>query len=95
VLIDAAPLLPVGDAIALSAHVDALVLVVRLNSLRPPAFDDLRRTLASTPAQKLGFIITGAEASDAYTHFYRYTMPGRRGDAEVPAAYESSRAPDE
>jgi polysaccharide biosynthesis transport protein len=95
VLIDAAPLLPVGDAIALSGHVDALVLVVRLNSLRPSAFDDLRRTLASTPAQKLGFIITDAETSDAYTHFYRYAMPGRRGEAEVRVAYESSRAPDE
>jgi succinoglycan biosynthesis transport protein ExoP len=95
VLIDAAPLLPVGDAIALSTHVDALVLVVRLNSLRPSAFDDLRRTLTSTSARKLGFIITGAETSDAYTDVYRYAMPGRRGDAEVPAAYESSRAPDE
>jgi receptor protein-tyrosine kinase len=95
VLIDAAPLLPVGDAIALSAHVDGLVLVVRLNSLRPSVFDDLRRTLASTPPRKLGFILTGAETSDSYTHFYRYAMPGRRGDAEVPVDYESSRAPDE
>jgi tyrosine-protein kinase len=95
VLIDAAPLLPVGDALTLSAHVDALVLVVRLDSLRPPAFDDLRRTLASTPARKLGFILTDAEAGDAYTHFYRYPTPGRRGDAEVPLTYESSRPPDE
>lgn len=95
VLIDAAPLLPVGDAIALSAHVDGLVLVVRNNSLRSAAFDDLRRTLASTPARKLGFILTDAEAGDAYTHFYRYAPPVRRGDADVPVSYESSRAPDE
>jgi polysaccharide biosynthesis transport protein len=95
VLIDAAPLLPVGDALALSAHVDALVLVVRLDSLRPSAFDDLRRTLASSPARKLGFILTGAETSDAYTHFYRYATPGRRGDEEVQITYESTRAPDE
>jgi Mrp family chromosome partitioning ATPase len=95
VLIDAAPLLPVGDALALSAHVDALVLVVRLESLRPSVFDDLRRTLASTPARKLGFILTGAETTDAYTHFYRYPTPGRRGDAELHVAYKSTRAPDE
>jgi polysaccharide biosynthesis transport protein len=95
VLIDGAPLLPVGDALALSAHVDALVLVVRLDGLSSSAFDDLRRTLASTPAAKLGFIITGAETSDAYTHFYRYAPLGRRGDPEVPVNYESTRAPDE
>ena len=76
VLIDAAPLLPVGDAITLSAHVDALVLVVRHNSLPSSTFDDLRRTLASTPAQKLGFILTGADAGASYPHFYRYS-PGR------------------
>jgi succinoglycan biosynthesis transport protein ExoP len=93
VLIDAAPLLPVADAIALSAHVDALVLVVRHNSLRSSAFDDLRRTLASAPAPKLGFILTDAEAGDAYTHYYRYAPPVRRGDADVPVTYESSRAP--
>jgi succinoglycan biosynthesis transport protein ExoP len=95
VLIDAAPLLAVGDAIALSAHVDALVLVVRLNGLNSSAYDDLLRTLASSPTQKLGFILTGTSTSDAYTHFYRYAMPDRRGDAELPAAYEASRAPDE
>jgi polysaccharide biosynthesis transport protein len=95
VLVDAAPLLAVGDAIALSAHVDALVLVVRLNGLNSSEYDDLRRTLASSPTRKLGFILTGASARDAYTHFYRYAMPVRRGDAESSIAYESSRAPDE
>jgi polysaccharide biosynthesis transport protein len=95
VLVDAAPLLAVGDAIALSAHVDALVLVVRLNGLNSSEYDDLRRTLASSPTRKLGFILTGASTRDAYTHFYRYTMPARRGDTESSIAYESSRAPDE
>ena len=95
VLIDAAPLLAVGDAIALSAHVDALVLVVRLNGLNSSAYDDLRRTLASSPTQKLGFILTGAAASDAYTHFYRYAMPDQPEDAKLPDAYESTRAADE
>jgi polysaccharide biosynthesis transport protein len=95
VLVDAAPLLAVGDAIALSGHVDALVLVVRLNGINSSEYDDLRRTIASSPTQKLGFILTGAATRDAYTHFYRYAMPSRRGDAESPIAYESSGAPDE
>jgi succinoglycan biosynthesis transport protein ExoP len=95
VLIDAAPLLAVGDAMALSAHVDALVLVVRLNGLRSSEYDDLRRTIASSPTRKLGFILTGAATRDAYTHFYRYAVPSRRGDAESAMGFESSRAPDE
>jgi polysaccharide biosynthesis transport protein len=92
VLIDAAPLLPVGDALTLSAHVDAFVLVVRHNSLRKAAFDDLRRTLASTPARKLGFIVTDVETGDGYTHFYRYAPP-MGGDISV--SHESTRAPGE
>ena len=95
VLIDVAPLLAVGDAIALSAHVDALVLVVRLNGLSSSSYDDLRRTLASLPTPKLGFIVTDAETRDTYTHFYRYSPPDQRGDQESPVAHESSRTPDE
>jgi Mrp family chromosome partitioning ATPase/capsular polysaccharide biosynthesis protein len=61
VLIDAGPLLPTGDTIALSAHVDAMALVVRLNVLPVSALDDLDRALASSPAAKLGFVVTGAD----------------------------------
>jgi len=63
VLIDAGPILPTGDTIALSAHVDAIVLVVRLNGLPRGALDDLGRVLASAPAAKLGFVLTGDDAS--------------------------------
>ena len=48
------PLLPTGDTIALSAHVDAMVVVVRLNVLPLSALDDLSRVLASSPATKIG-----------------------------------------
>ena len=71
VLIDAAPLLPVGDSIALSAHVDALLLVVKLNTLRESALEDVHRILSSSPVHKLGFVLTGAQTAQGY-HRYRY-----------------------
>jgi len=61
ILVDAGPLLPTGDTIALSAHVDAMVVVVRLNVLPLSALDDLGRVLASSPAAKIGFVVTGVE----------------------------------
>ena len=60
VLVDAAPLLRVGDAVALTAHVDALLVVVRLQSLRSATLEELERTLGSTPTAKLGVVVTGA-----------------------------------
>ena len=60
ILVDAAPLLRVGDAVALSPHVDGLLVVVRLQSLRSATLDELERALASTPTAKLGVIVTGA-----------------------------------
>ncbi len=60
ILVDAAPLLRVGDAVALSAHVDALLVVVRLQSLRSTILEELERTLAATPTPKLGIVVTGA-----------------------------------
>jgi capsular exopolysaccharide synthesis family protein len=68
VLVDAAPLL-VGDAIALSAYVDAVVVVVRLKALRRSTLEDLNGILDASPAVKLGFILTGAEKSEGYGRY--------------------------
>jgi len=87
VLIDSAPLLPSGDAIALSAQVDAMILVVRLDTLRKSAFDNLRRTLASSPAAKLGFVLADAEMADVYgpaLQRYPTTLPDRLAAAPNP-----------
>jgi polysaccharide biosynthesis transport protein len=94
VLIDAAPLLPVGDTIALSAYVDAIILVVRLNALRSSALDDLRRILSSSPAAKLGFVLTGAPIGEEYAHSYRFGPPKRRLSV-ASVAHRSSRSPAE
>jgi polysaccharide biosynthesis transport protein len=92
VLIDAAPLLPVGDAIALSAYVDAMILVVRLNALRSSALEDLHRILSSSPAAKLGFVLTGVARGEAYKQSHRYRAPERHDEVQVPVALGSSRA---
>jgi succinoglycan biosynthesis transport protein ExoP len=92
VLIDAAPLLPVGDAIALSAYVDGLILVLRLNALRSSELEELRRILSSSPAAKLGFVLTGVPRGDAYKQSYRYRTPERREEVQVPMALGSPRA---
>ena len=72
VLIDAPPLLHVGDAMTLGARADALILVTRLNLVRRPMLTELRRILDSTPAKGLGFVITGAEAEDGYSYGASY-----------------------
>jgi capsular exopolysaccharide synthesis family protein len=71
VLIDTPPLLPVGDTIALSARIDALLLASRLKMLSSGAVERTRRILEVTPAAKLGFILTDTAAAETYSH-YRY-----------------------
>lgn len=66
VIVDAPPLLGLGDAIALSSHVDALLLVTRLDTLRRPVLHELRRVVQSCSAPAIGFVLAGAEREDTY-----------------------------
>ena len=77
VLLDAPPVLHVGDAMTLSARVDALIVVTRLNVVRRPMLNELRRMLESSPADKLGFVMTGADLEDGYGYAYgsKYYQP--------------------
>ncbi len=68
VLVDTPPLLQVGDAMTVSAKVDALVVVTRLNELRRPSLAGLKRLLDAAPAAKLGFVVTGAGAETDYAY---------------------------
>lgn len=72
VLIDSTPLLVVGDAIALTAAVDALVVVTRMNVVRRPMLRELRRVLEATPTNRLGFIATGADRSESHYGYIGY-----------------------
>ena len=66
VLVDAPPLLHVGDALALSAKVDALLVVTRLNVLRRPVLNELERVLDVCPAPALGYVAAGVDADEEY-----------------------------
>jgi Mrp family chromosome partitioning ATPase len=78
VLVDAPPILHVGDAMALSAHVDGLIVVGRLKVVRRPMLAELRRLLAVAPAAKLGVVVTGAQAEEGYGSSYYYARGAKR-----------------
>lgn len=66
VVVDAPPLLGVGDALTVSSFIGGIVLVARLTTLRRPLLRELRRVLDATPAAKLGFVLAGAESEQSY-----------------------------
>lgn len=72
VVIDAPPLLLVGDAMALSARVDGIIVVTRINVVRRRMLAELRRLLETSPAKTLGYVVTGAEAAESYGYAGRY-----------------------
>jgi polysaccharide biosynthesis transport protein len=72
VLIDAPPLLAVGDAMALSAAVDAMFVMVRLNVVHRGMLKELARLLEGCPAEKLGYVLAGAELGEGYGYPYAY-----------------------
>jgi len=78
VLIDAPPVLAVGDALALSAAADAMFVIVRLNFAHRGMLKELARLLASCPAEKLGYVLAGAEFGEGYgyQYAYEYERPG-------------------
>jgi tyrosine-protein kinase len=88
-LLDSAPLLPVGDTIGLSRSVDAMIVLARADIVTRPALKDLHRTLQMCEAAKLGFIFTGAEAEPGYG--YRNYASYARTAAPMPA--ESPQPP--
>jgi Mrp family chromosome partitioning ATPase len=73
VIIDAPPLLRVGDALGLTSHVDGLLVVASLRTVHAPMVEELRRVLDAAPVTKLGFILTGADLEGGYEYLaYRY-----------------------
>jgi Mrp family chromosome partitioning ATPase/capsular polysaccharide biosynthesis protein len=72
VLVDAPPVLRVGDAMTLSARVDAILVVTRINVVRRHMLQELKRLLDTTRAPKLGFVLTGAGDEEGYGYGYGY-----------------------
>lgn len=72
VIIDTPPMLHVGDAAALSACVDGLIVVSRAAKLRRPLLREFRRILDAQPAPKLGYVVTGTSGVGGYDSAYGY-----------------------
>jgi polysaccharide biosynthesis transport protein len=83
VLVDAPPLIGLGDAMTISAKVDAILLVTRMNVLTRPQAAELHRLLGTSPARTLGFVLTGADTDE---HRYAYAVDGYRMQAAQHAA---------
>jgi non-specific protein-tyrosine kinase len=71
VIVDSPPMLQVGDALAVGALVDALVVVTRLHAVRRGTLAELARALEASPTATLGFVLTGTRRDDGYPDSYR------------------------
>jgi Mrp family chromosome partitioning ATPase len=79
VVLDAPPLLPVGDTRALSPLADALIVVVNPSLLRRPVLAELRRAVRGCPALALGFVATDVSRAqlDPYGGYHYERRPHR------------------
>lgn len=97
VILDAAPLLGLGDSLALIPRVDAVVLVAQLELLRRPTLDELQRVLEGSAANALGIVVTAAQREDAgeaygYGNGYGYGYgPSKNGRAAAPVEVSEPR----
>lgn len=75
VILDAPPVLPVTDAVALSTQVDAVVMVVRSGRTRRDHVEESVRRLAVVGAPLVGCVVNAVARSGVaqYQHEYRYT----------------------
>ena len=84
-ILDTPPLLRVGDTLAMSVYVDALVMVARMNVVSRPMLAEVARLLKRVRAVKLGVVVTGASAGDSYGGAYY----GYSGDTQPDAAVKA------
>jgi capsular exopolysaccharide synthesis family protein len=78
VIIDTPPILPVADAVALGAQVDAVVLVVRHGSTPRTAAAAARRRLESVGARVVGYVLNVVPRGETTGYYVDYQY--RHGD---------------
>jgi capsular exopolysaccharide synthesis family protein len=89
VLVDAPPALVVGDALALTAIVDAVFLCVRLKVVTRGMLDEVALALEKAHAAPLGYVVTGqAQGAAGYGYGYSYSAAagGSSGAPEPESA---------
>jgi non-specific protein-tyrosine kinase len=92
VLVDAPPMLHVGDAITLSSKVDAIVVVTRIKTLRRQMLGELARQLSTVPTRVVGYIATGGAPGESYGYESGYGYGYRRGHYSSHQADHDVRA---
>ncbi len=65
-LVDAPPMLGVGDAMTIATRTDAILLVAELNRVRRAGIAETRRVLEGCPTMTLGVVATGSDGGDHY-----------------------------
>jgi capsular exopolysaccharide synthesis family protein len=78
VVLDSAPLLPVGDTLELLPQVDGVLLCVRLNQTTREQAVAARSALEHLPPKPTGLVITGMKSGsdDDYYGYYSYNASG-------------------
>jgi Mrp family chromosome partitioning ATPase len=71
VLVDAPPLLAVGDAATLASKVDGVIIVVRLDQTTRDMLDRIEEFVQRIPARSLGLVVTGVPRRSGQ-RAYRY-----------------------
>jgi Mrp family chromosome partitioning ATPase/capsular polysaccharide biosynthesis protein len=94
ILVDAPPLLVVGDAGALASSVDGLVLLASIDKARRPILRNVRDALHSLPCRKVGVVVVGEPVKHKEYYSYRGsgsqvgslapTVPGKGADGPAP-----------
>jgi Mrp family chromosome partitioning ATPase len=91
VLVDSPPLLLSGTAVAVTAQVDAILVISRLKLLRTRALNELKRVLDACPTRKLGFVVTGSEVMTQYDYGQVYAFSEPTAERSKPDFSTQSR----
>ncbi|MGN6475396.1 MAG: polysaccharide biosynthesis tyrosine autokinase [Mycobacteriales bacterium] len=85
VIIDAPPLLPVSDALALSVQVDGVLVVARHGSTSRAAAHEARSRLDSVGANLVGYVFNAVPAREARSYYaeYYYGPRGRQAPQRI------------
>ena len=65
-LVDAPPMLGIGDAMTIATRTDAILLVAEINHIRRGTVAETRRVLDGCPTLALGVVATGSNGADRY-----------------------------
>ena len=76
VLVDSPPLLPVADAASISAHVDGVILVLRIRRGVMVASQRAKEQLELVNARILGVIVNGLDQNPYYSDYGYYSSYG-------------------